>query len=915
MPDPLLESKFFLPRHLPKLVDRPHLRQRLDEGSVNKLLLVSAPAGFGKTTLLVDWLATLRAGAENAWSVAWLSLGRADNDPTVFWTYVITALSNATPGIGARELALLASSPPPPIHQLLTTLLNDVGATGGDLLLVLDDYHLVDHAEVQDSMVFLLDRMPARLHVVLSTRADPAMPLARLRGRGELAEIRAADLRFTPEEAASYLNGVMDLHLTVTDIADLDDRTEGWIAALQLAALSMRGREDKSGFIAGFAGNDRYIVDYLAEEVLHRQPPSIRNFLLQTSFLGRFTGSLCDAVTGTAGGTGTLEALDRGNLFLVPLDDRRQWYRYHHLFADVLRARLADESPGLVPLLHRRACDWFAEHGHTAEAIGHALDARAFDRAADLVELAMPQSQRDRQESTLRGWLELLPPDVLAVRPALSNGYAGALLATGQIDGVDDQLRSAEHWLDPHDGPRPDQTRMVVVDKTEFRRLPAAVAVHRAGLALAQGDPSATLTHARRALTLLEPEDHLARAAATALMGLSSWWSGDLDTAREGYTTSLTSMRRAGHLADVLGLSIALADILITQGRLREALRTYERAEQLTPEHATSPLRGTADMYVGLSTVCCERNDLGTASAFLIRSTELGEHLGLPQNQYRWCVAMARIRQAQGDLVEAVTLLDEAERRYVGDFSPNVRPVSALRARVWTVQGRTSDALDWARSEGLSAEDDLSYVREHEHVTLARALLARHETDPDEPSLHDAAALLQRLLHAAEAGHRGGTVIEILVLQARAAQLRDDTQAALVPLGRALALAEPEGYVQTFLDEGPPMAALLAVAAQHGVAPAYVARLRAAFPAPAQPGRPAAQPLVDPLSPRELEVLRLLGTELTGPEIAERLVVSLNTVRTHTKSIYAKLEVTSRRAAVRRGNELDLVTNSRTRHR
>lgn len=913
MSAPLIETKLFLPPRRPGLVPRARLVARLEAGVARRLLVISAPAGFGKTTLLAEWLSTRS-------SVAWLSLDRGDHEPAVFWTYVITALRRVAPGIGADELALLALSRPPPIQQVLTTLLNEVGVTGTDIVLVLDDYHLVDGPEVQDAMVFLIDHLPPSLHLVVATRADPAVPLAGLRARGELAEIRAAELRFTPDEAATYLNEIMGLGLTARDVTELEDRTEGWIAALQLAALSMQGRADASGFIAGFAGDDRYIVDYLVEEVLARQSGEVRAFLLQTSLLTRLTGSLCDAVTGTTGGRATLEALDRGNLFVVPLDDRRLWYRYHHLFGDVLRARLAEESPDLIPLLHRRACDWFAARGEPAEAIRHALAAEDVERAADLVELAMPATHRDRQEATLLAWLQRLPPEVLAFRPALSNGYAGALLATGAVEGVDQQLRDAERWLLPHDGLEPDQTGMVVVDTAEFRRLPAAVAIHRAGLALAQGDPSSTVTHARRALGLLGPEDHLGQAAAAALIGLASWWSGDLDAAREGYARSLTSMRSAGHLADVLGLSLALTDILITQGRLRERTRILEQALRLTPGDGGTVLRGTADMYVGMSVLYRERNDLEAAGAMLARSAELGEHLALPQNPYRWRVATAQLLMARSrrpeDLGAAVALLDEAEHRYVGDFSPDVRPVPAVRARAWLLQGRFADARDWARDAGLSAADDVSYLREYEHVTLARILMApilvaplsstRTPRERNQESLSAARALLQRLLEAADAGRRTGSLIEILVLQALAARPDGGVPAALVPLERALALAEPEGYVRVFVDEGPPMAALLEAAEARGLSPAYAAGILAAWVPPQVQG-PATQGLVDPLSRRELEVLRLLGTELAGPEIAQLLVVSLNTVRTHTKSIYAKLGVTSRRAAVRRAQELELL--------
>ncbi|MCW2762111.1 MAG: ATP-dependent transcriptional regulator, MalT-like, LuxR family [Marmoricola sp.] len=918
MPAPLLETKLYLPGPREGLVPRPRLSQRFERVSAAKLMLVSAPAGFGKTTMLAQWLASGPVTPADGPSAAWLSLDRGDNDPATFWTYVIAALRRVVPGVGDSALALLASPHPPPIQLVLTTLLNELGAGGSEVVLVLDDYHLIDSREVQDAMTFLLEHLPPQLHLVIASRADPAVPLARMRARGELVEIRAAELRFTPEEAAAYLNGVMGLQLTADDVAALEERTEGWIAALQLAALSMQGREDVAGLIAGFTGDDRYIVDYLAEEVLQRQPGDVRDFLLRTSLLSRLSGPLCDAVTGTGGGKAMLEALDRGNLFLVPLDDRRHWYRYQHLFADVLRARLAEESSPPADVLHRRASDWFAENGERSEAIRHAIAGHHFGRAAELVELATPALLRDRQEAMLRGWIEQLPEELLQVRPVLSNGYVGALLSTGSVEGVERHLQDAERWVDapgrPDEGTEVPRTQMVVADDAEFHRLPAGIAVHRAGLALMLGDPATTVTQAQRALDLLAEDDDVGRGAAAALIGLASWASGDLEAAHEAYSECVVRMRGAGHLSDVLGCSITLADLRITQGSLRDAMRTYEQALQLNPEHGGPVLRGTADMYVGMSALHRERNDLATARELLARCEELGEHNGLPQNRYRWRVAMARLRAAEGDLGQAVVLLDEAERAYVGDFSPNVRPVPAVRARAWIAQGQTEDALGWARDQGLSIEDDLSYLREYEHLTLARALLARHGTDPEERTLDQATALLERLRRAAEAGRRAGSVIEILVLQALARRMHGDIPAALEPLERALALAEPEGYVRTFVDEGPPMAALLEATAERGIAHRYARRLLTAFGG-VEDRRPRQQGLVEPLSQREHDVLRLLRSDLGGPEIARELVVSLNTVRTHTRNIYAKLGVNNRRAAVRRAEELDLITRTRDRSR
>jgi LuxR family maltose regulon positive regulatory protein len=476
----------------------------------------------------------------------------------------------------------------------------------------------------------------------------------------------------------------------------------------------------------------------------------------------------------------------------------------------------------------------------------------------------------------------------------LSNVFAGELLGEGKLEDADARLRDAERWL----GPQAANAGMIVLDEGQFRHLPGAIAVHRAGLALLLGNLALTEEHARRALDLTPEDDYLGRGGAAALLGLAAWATGDLEHAHQSYAAARASLRRAGHHADALGCTIALADIRIAQGRLREAMRTYEEALQLAAEQGGPVLRGTADMHVGISGLHRERNDLQAAMQHLVTSQELGEHTGLPQNPYRWRVAMARITEDRGDLDGTLDLLNEAERLYVGDFFPNVRPVSALKARVWVAQGRLHQALEWTLRQGLSIADDLSYLREFEHITLGRLLLARHTTP-------EAMGLLERLLRAADDGARTGSVIEILVLQAIGYQIQDNIAAALLPLERALTLAEPDGYLRIFVDEGPAMAALLQVAAKQKTAPEYARRLLAAFALPRNRTR-VTQALLEPLSERELDVLRLLGTELDGPDIARQLVVSLSTVRTHTRSIYSKLGVNSRRAAVSRADELNL---------
>jgi len=875
----------------------------------SRLTLICAPAGFGKSTLISEWLAGCRRPA------AWLSLDEGDSDPTRFLAYLVAALRTVAADIGEGVLGMLGSPQPPPTESVLTILLNEIATVPDDFVLVLDDYHAINARSVDDALAFLLEHLPPQVHLVIATREDPNLPLARLRGRGQLSELRAADLRFTSSEAAEFLNQVMGLDLSAEDIGALETRTEGWIAGLQLAALSMRGREDVPGFIRAFAGDNRYILDYLVEEVLQRQPERVRSSLLQTSIIDRLSGPLCDAVTGQEEGNARLEALERGNFFVVPLDDKRHWYRYHHLFADVLFAHLMAEQPAQISTLHRRASEWYEHNGSVADAIRHALSARDFERAADLVELAVPAIRRSRQEATLLGWLQALPDEVLHVRPVLSAVYAGALLQGGEFEGVDARLQDAERWLDTTADrrARPDalSAEMVVVDEEEFRRLPGSIAVFRAGQALALGDVPETVTYARRALDLVPEDDYFRRGAAAAILGLASWTSGDLEAAHRSYADGMVSLQKAGYISDAVGGSIALADIRIAQGRLREAMRTYEHALQLATEHGEPTMRGTADMYVGMSELHREHDDLEDATQHLLRSKEQGEHTGFPQNPYRWRVAMARIREAQGDPDGALDLLGEAEILYVSDFFPNVRPIAALKTRIWVAQGRLGEALDWAREQGLSAHDDLSYLREFEHSTLARVLLARYKSDQEERSIHEAMGLLERLLQAAEEGERTGRVSEILVLQALAHEAQGDSPSALVPLERALTLAEPEGYVRVFVDEGPPMAQLLSEAAARGIMPGYTGKLLAAFEADSHdsphPIAPASQPLGEPLSQRELEVLRLIAQGLSNREISERLFLAIITVKGHNRNIFRKLQVRRRTEAVAHARELGLL--------
>ena len=901
MASPLVATKLFIPKLRTGLVERLRLRERLKRGAHAKLTLISAPAGFGKTTLLAEWLAEPSSGNS---ANAWLSLDKDDNDPTAFWSYLVTALQIASPGIGAALLAALRSGQQT-TERDLAGLVNELGALPVELHLVLDDYHVVDQPEIQTGLAFLLHHIPPNVHFTISTRVDPPLPLARLRARGDLVEIRSADLRFTGEEASSYFNEAMHLRLSPQDITTLGERTEGWIAALQLAALSMQGRHDLSAFVAGFAGNDRYIFDYLVEEVLQRQTDDVRRFLLNTCFLDRLNGPLCDAVTDSGGSRAMLEALDRDNLFVVPLDDHRQWYRYHHLFADVLQSQVGEEGRRELPVLHRRASDWYEQYGQRPLAIQHALAAQDLERAAELMELAIPDLAKYRGESILRSWAHTLPVEFVRTRPVLGIGLVGGLVSFGEFDEVEERLCNVERCLatlaqSSAQSASAPADHVVVVDRTQLPRLPGAVELYRAALAQVRGDIPALVTHAERVLEVAPADDHAGRAAGSSMLGIAYWTQGQLEAAYKAWTEGRSGLLHAGHIADTLGVTIALSDILLTQGHLEQAIQNYEQALHVAAVPGQEVLRGTADMHAGLSDLYRERNDLQAAHQQLATSQDLGERTGLPQHPYRWRVAMAHLQQDQGDFAGAVELLDEAERLYVSDFFPDVRPVSAMRARVWIMQGRLDDASRWQQEIGFTATDDLSYLREYCHITLARLLLAQDAEDKA------AGRLLDRLLHEATHGGRMRSVVEISVLQALAhSNTTTGMTAAFVPLVRALTLAEPEGYVRIFLDGGERMAVLLRAALKRGITPVYTRKLLAAF-GPNEPKMPANPDMVEPLSDREQDVLRLLRSELGGPEIARELMISLNTVRTHTRNIYEKLGVTNRRSAVARAQELDL---------
>lgn len=912
----------------------------LDPGQ--RLALVSAPAGFGKTTLVRSWTATAAGNPERSVSVAWLSLDEADNELGRLMVHLLAALQRAGMPIGRDGLAARGAGgiDVATATDLLMDLVNrvshavDVEAVEGThrWLLVLDDYHVITAPEVHQTLTYLLDHAPEQLRVLVATRSDPPLPLARLRSRGQLTELRATDLRFTAQEAGDFLNEVMGLDLTMADVEALDDRTEGWAAGLQLAGLSLRGRSgagDVSAFIEAFTGSNRFVVDYLADEVLARQPAEVREFLLRTSVLDRFTASLSAAVTGQPGSGKILDRLDRDNLFVVPLDDDRTWYRYHHLFADVLRARLLAGNPDVVDQLHRDASDWYAAHDSYEDAIRHAFAGNDVHRAGRLVEAALSQTRQQRRDALLLTWLRALPPDVVRPNPVLSMSVGWAAMVAGDLDAVAQHLDDADRALAEAAGTTVADTW---VDTQDLRAAPAGVQMYRAALAQARGDSDGTAAHARAALALAGRDDHFIRAGGAGFLGLAAWARGDIGVALPSFEESVAALRAAGNHVDALDATIVLAGMWVTAGRPSRARALCEQALTTATANGEPYPRATADLHTWLADLALSRNDLAEAEDELATAAALAERASITENQHHWPTVAACVRAAHGEHDQSLQLLDEATRLYRPGFYPDLRPLAAMKARVHIAQGDLDAVLKWTADSEVELDDQPEFTREYEHLTLVRAHLALHHAH-EAASAHGPGAghadlagvldLLDRLEGSATADARHGSVLEVRLLQALTMHAQGDDASAVERLATAVAATpEVDAYARLLLAEGPALVTLLQQAhhlgdkAHAGVLTSFAQRLlepdsssrHFAAPAAEDPGRRRGPvDLPDPLSEREVEVLGLLASELTGPEIARHLFISLNTLRTHTKRIFTKLDATNRSAAVRRGRELHLL--------
>jgi LuxR family maltose regulon positive regulatory protein len=895
----LLATKVGIPRIRPDLLPRDYLIRRLEQATAGELILVSTPAGFGKTTLLASWAKGTKK------PVAWLSLDRDDNDPTHLWRYIVTAIGRVHSGIGEQALSLLNAPAQPTPKAVVTALVNELAAHEDELVLVLDDYHSIESPAVHDSLTFLLEHLTSRMHVVISTRSDPPIPLARLRARGQLAELRAADLRFTLEEAATLLRGVWELTLSEESIAALEGRTEGWVTGLQLAALSLRGSSDPARFIQGFTGSNRYILDYLTEEVLEGQPENVQAFLLQTSILERLNAALCEAVleVDKKACQQILKHLERANLFLVPLDEQRHWYRYHHLFADLLLTRLQSADPGRVLELHRKAAAWYEAHELVSEALRQTQAAGETAWAARLVERNVEEVLRRGEGETLRGWLAVLPKEVVLSRPRLALAQAIAAFNAGRVREAEPLLDEAELAFTA--GPNDPYEPSVGKEMSMLSNVPASIALLRASLAALRGDAGLAADLARQAQAYLAEGERGPLISLHWNMAMADWMRGRLADAERAFASIVSEGREAGEPHLMLTAGAVLGRIQRAQGSLGAALRTYQECLEFATQTGPSVVLSAAVAHVGMAEVYYERDELERALRHANEGISLGRQLTSTQALAIGLATLAWIRQAMGDPVGAQQAMNEA---YQVIPSPEIvalhNPVPANRARLSLAQGDVQEVSRWLEERGLAGEDEPGYARELEYLVLTRYLLSQNEPGR-------ALKLLERLEAAAKAQGRLGSMIEIQALQALGLRAVGKTDHAMRTLAHALILAEPERYIRTFVNEGRQMAGLLHHALSRGVTASYTAGLLSTFPTldrgihTSTP--PITYPINQPLSARELEVLHLLAGGASNQEIAEELSIALTTARKHVSNVLGKLGVHNRTQAVSRGRDLGLL--------
>ena len=877
MTTPTLATKLYVPHLCPKASSAPRLIERLSEGLHGKLTLISAPAGFGKTTLVSAWVAAC------AQPVAWLSLDEGDNDPARFLTYLIAALQTIAANIGAGMLCVLQSPQPPAVESILTALLNEIAALADHFILVLDDYHVVDSKPVDKALNFLLEHLPPQMHLLVATREDPPLPLARLRARGQLAELRAADLRFTPVEAAAFLNQVMGLSLSPENIAALETRTEGWIAGLQLAALSMQGQQDVTGFIQSFTGSHRFVLDYLVEEVLQRQPARVQTFLLRTSILDRLCGPLCDAVMldSSASGQETLEYLERANLFIVPLDNERRWYRYHHLFGDLLRQRLGQSlTLGEISDYHIRASQWYEDNGMAFEAFRQATAANDVERAERLMEgTGIPRHSRGALKTVVE-WLTSLPASVLDARPLLRVRSATMTLMTGQTSGVEEKLQAAEEAL--QSAPQDAQTRDLI----------GQIAAARSTLAVTQYRPDIVITQAQRALEYLLPENLTFRFTANWTLSTAYQLQGDRAAAKRTLAAAQSFSRANGSTFSTILATCNLGHLQELENQLHVAAETYRSVLHMAGDQ---PIVIVNEAYLGLARIHYEWNDLEAAERHGQQCLQLTRQYERGIDRFIFGqVVLARLKLARGEVDSAAALLAQAEQAArQQNFLLRMPEIAAAQVLVLLRQGSLAAAADLARTHELP-------------ICQARVLLAQGNASA-------ALAVLAPYRQQMEAKNWQDERLKAMVLQAIALHAHGEKDKAVHLLGEALALAEPGGFIRLFVDEGLPMARLLSEAAARGIAPDYTGRLLAAFPGfsvmpTAQSNvRTAQYRMVEPLSQRELEILPLIAQGLSNREIGERLFLALDTVKGHNRRIYGKLQAQSRTEAVARARSMELL--------